>query len=182
MTENTQIEPLSSPSEENNRSEVSISEIINIVKNTDIDSKKITSYIDPKETPIQSLEKTMNSSMRTLFEKTRQKIKNVPAYRFAPQAMEIWGEMVRLGVAAKYIMDVSKEKYSPGEKTYPFSEGGWDISEEKVKEISKEVEGQIDTAKAVLDGKDIDLPKDEIEAMPLIMAMCHLKTEPLFVA
>lgn len=180
MTENSSINSLFPISEEKGAySEAKTEDILEALNNTEIDPEKLHSYMDPKVTPSQDLDKSMNSSMRTLIWKVGQMTNKTPASQKAPEGMEIWGEVIRLGVAARYINGVSEGKYNPGENTHPFLGSGWDIDEKRASEIAKTVKSQIETAKAVLNKEDVDLPKDEIEAMPLIMAACYLKTESL---
>jgi hypothetical protein len=167
------------PQDEIQHPEIPVEKILDIVLKTEIDPAKLESYLDPEKTPSQSLDKTLESSMQSLLDRTKQRMANVPAYRFAPEAMDIWAEMARLGTACEYILRVSEGKNVGGTDTHPFTGTSWDIDTKRVEEISVAVKGQLETARALLDHQSPTLPKDEIEAMPLIMAISYLKVKPL---
>ncbi|MCC6146913.1 MAG: hypothetical protein IT308_05035 [Anaerolineaceae bacterium] len=113
--------------------------------------------------------------MQTVFWKISQRAHNTLAFQKFPESMDVCGEIVRLGVGAKYILGVYEGKYQPGVNTHPFSGSGWNIDDQRVKEIAGAVERQLKIARALLNKEKVKFPKDEIEAIPLIIALCRLK-------
>jgi len=164
--------------EENNEPAVfNVAYILEIIVNTKIDPEKIYSYTDPTITAAQNMDLSLNRTLNVTFWKISQRAHNTYAFRKFPEGMDIMGEIMGLGVGVKYIIGVYEGKYQPGIKTHPFSGSGWNIDDKRVEEIASAVKEQLETAKMVLNGEQIELPKDEIDGIPLIFALCYLKVE-----
>lgn len=178
MTEDASITNFFSLFEEKGEpSEINIAYILEIIASTKINPEDVRSYTDPKIVPSQNLDLSLRSFMQTVFWKISQRAHNTLAFQKFPESMDIWGEIVGLGVGVKYIIGVYEGKYQPGINTHPFSGSGWNIDDKRIEEIASTVERQLEFARAVLNKEKVELPKGEIEGIPLITAMCCLKIE-----
>ena len=85
--------------------------------------------------------------------------------------------LISLGIIGDYLMMVKKEPESRGKNTPPYTDDGWDIGQEKEKEIISKMELVEDQANLLLNGKTFLYDKNYIvEHFPeLLIEVCRQK-------
>jgi hypothetical protein len=157
-----------------------IREILTTIAETQIDPDKIIGYTDPNKTPSQSLKLVMERMPESIRWKIGQKLNQTNASVLFPKSMEIWGEVIAIGVATRYILlAVHNKELTAGQGTHPFSGSGWDLDKEKVRRYAEGVKAQIENARELLTPGNavLKLPDNEEKSTHLIGALCYLKVK-----